>query len=69
MLLADHQEVIGERAFQCVEGLNRTTVSKFQSLNGFRDSLNQNKQLKSFYGGLSKKAKSRKEESTRNEDN
>lgn len=36
LLLADHQEALGESAFQCVDSLNADTVSKFNEIESFR---------------------------------
>ena len=36
LLLADHQEAIGEQAFRCVDNLNADTVSKFNEIESFR---------------------------------
>ena len=49
LLLADYQEAIGEKAFDCVEQLNQNTVSKFSTLKSFRESLNRKKTLDRFY--------------------
>ena len=37
LILADHQEAIGEEAFRCVDSLNQDTVSKFNEIESFRD--------------------------------
>ena len=39
LFLADHQEAIGERAFKCVDSLNQDTVSQFNSIGSFKDSI------------------------------
>lgn len=49
LLLADYQEAIGEKAFDCVEQLNQNTVSKFSTLKSFRESLSRKKTLDRFY--------------------
>ena len=43
LFLADHQEAIGERAFKCVDELNQDTVSQFNSIGTFKDSISQKK--------------------------
>jgi hypothetical protein len=49
MLLADHQEIVGEKAFRAVEELNQTRVSSFSGLKCFQDSISVNKTISSFY--------------------
>ena len=49
MFLADHQEALGHRAFKCVDDLNKKTVSKFNDVAGFRDSIAARKSQESFY--------------------
>jgi hypothetical protein len=49
LFLADHQEAIGEKAFQCVEELNKKVLTKFKTLNTFNVELSQRKAIKSFY--------------------
>lgn len=44
LFLADHQEAIGERAFKCVDELNQDTVSQFNTIGSFKDSISQKKQ-------------------------
>lgn len=39
LFLADHQEAIGERAFECVDELNRTVLTQFRTLEGFNDAI------------------------------
>jgi hypothetical protein len=41
LFLADHQEAIGEKAFKCVDNLNQETVSKFNTIGTFKDSISQ----------------------------
>lgn len=41
LLLADHQEAIGERAFKCVDSLNQETVSKFNEIDSFKKQISQ----------------------------
>lgn len=45
LFLADHQEAIGERAFKCVDSLNQETVSKFNDITTFKDSISQKKAI------------------------
>ena len=54
LLLADYQEAIGEKAFQCVDQLNTNTVSQFSDLGSFKEALSKRKQLDKFYkhGGI-----------------
>ena len=54
LLLADYQEAIGEKAFQCVDQLNTNTVSQFSTLRSFKESLSKRKILEKFYkqGGI-----------------
>lgn len=47
--MADHQEAIGEKAFKCVDSLNRETVSQFNSISTFKDSISQKKALAKYY--------------------
>jgi hypothetical protein len=49
LFLADHQEAIGEQAFKCVDSLNQSTVSKFNSIGSFKDSISQKKTIQNFY--------------------
>lgn len=49
LFLADHQEAIGERAFQCVDELNRTVLTKFKNLQGFNEALSKRKEISTFY--------------------
>lgn len=48
MLLADHQEAVGDKAIQCVEQINETTVSKFQQLKSFKESISTQKTIQNF---------------------
>jgi hypothetical protein len=47
--LADYQEAIGEKAFQCVDSLNTDTVSQFSNLKSFKEALSKRKLLDKFY--------------------
>ena len=47
--MADHQEAIGDRAFACVDELNRTVLTQFKTLSGFNEALNKRKELQKFY--------------------
>ncbi len=47
--MADHQEAIGPKAFQAVEDLNRTVLSKFSTLKSFNESLTQSNIIKATY--------------------
>ena len=49
LFLADHQEAIGERAFKCVDTLNQETVSKFNSIDTFKESIQQKKAIQNYY--------------------
>ena len=49
LFLADHQEAIGEKAFQCVDELNRTVLTKFKGLSGFNDAISRRKEISTFY--------------------
>lgn len=49
LFLADNQEAIGERAFACVDDLNRTVLTQFKGLHGFNEAIQQRKQAKRFY--------------------
>ena len=49
LLLADYQEAIGEKAFDCVDELNTNTVSQFNKLRSFKDSLQRKKALEKYY--------------------
>ena len=49
LFLADHQEAIGLKAFKYVDKLNDTTVSKFSSIETFRDSITAKKTQENFY--------------------
>ena len=49
LLLADYQEAIGEKAFQCVDQLNTNTVSQFSDLKSFKEALSKRKLLDKFY--------------------
>ena len=37
LFLADHQEIVGEKAFDYVDDINRSTLSKFGEIPSFRD--------------------------------
>ena len=52
--MADYQEAIGEKAFQCVDSLNTNTVSQFSELKSFKEALSKRKLLDKFYkqGGI-----------------
>lgn len=54
LLLADYQQALGDKAFECVQSLNKDTVSKFGQLKSFKDSLNQKKKLENFYKTVQK---------------
>ena len=47
--MADHQEALGQRAFECIDDLNRNTVTKFNDISSFRDSISQRKTQEAFY--------------------
>lgn len=49
LFLADHQEAIGEKAFKCVDSLNMDTVSQFNSIGSFKESISQKKAMQSYY--------------------
>ena len=49
LFLADHQEAIGDRAFQCVDELNRTVLTQFRTLTGFNEALQKRKDMQKFY--------------------
>lgn len=49
LFLADHQEAIGERAFKCVDSLNQETVTQFNQVETFKDSISQKKEVSNFY--------------------
>ena len=49
LFLADHQEVLGPKAFECVDDLNKKTVAKFNDVGVFRDSITARKTQESFY--------------------
>lgn len=49
LFLADHQEAIGDRAFQCVDELNRTVLTQFKTLTGFNEALSKRKEIAKFY--------------------
>ena len=39
LFLADHQEALGKKAFQCVDQLNNETVNQFNSIRSFRENM------------------------------
>jgi hypothetical protein len=39
LFLADHQEALGQKAFNYVDQLNSSTVSKFNNISSFKDSI------------------------------
>ena len=49
LFLADHQEAIGAKAFECVDSLNQDTVTQFNDVETFKDSISQKKMIKQFY--------------------
>ena len=49
LFLADHQEAIGDKAFECVDELNKTVLTKFKGLPGFNDALQKRKEISTFY--------------------
>ena len=49
LFLADHQEALGQKAFKCVDALNNSTVSQFNSINTFKDSITSRKTQENFY--------------------
>jgi hypothetical protein len=49
LFLADHKEAIGDKAFQCVDELNRTVLTKFKALQGFNNALSKRKKISTFY--------------------
>ena len=49
LFLADHQEAIGDEAFKRVDNLNSETVSQFNSIKTFKDSINLKKEVHNFY--------------------
>lgn len=49
LFLADHQEAIGEEAFQCVDELNRTVLTQFKTLKGFNEALQKRRDIQKFY--------------------
>jgi hypothetical protein len=49
LFLADHQEAIGDAAFKCVDKINSETVSQFNQIPLFRDSIQQKQEIHSFY--------------------
>ena len=49
LFLADNQEALGQKAFKCVDELNSSTVSKFNQVSSFKDSIGQKKTQENFY--------------------
>ena len=49
LFLADHQEALGKKAFDCVDNLNQKTVNKFNSVESFRESINIRNTMSNFY--------------------
>ena len=49
LFLADHQEIIKDKAKACVEDLNRTTVSNFSKVDSFKNSMSVRKTQSNFY--------------------
>jgi hypothetical protein len=49
LFLADHQEAIGEKAFKCVDELNKTVLTKFKGLKGFNEDLAKRKEMSTYY--------------------
>ena len=47
--MADHQEAIGDAAFVCVDKINNETVSQFNSISLFKESIQQKKEIQTFY--------------------
>ena len=54
LLLADHQEALGERAFRCVDSLNADTVSKFNEIESFRQEISIKREQQSYYKEVTK---------------
>jgi hypothetical protein len=54
LLLADHQDALGPSSFARVEDMNKTTVSQFQHLQGFRNAILRSRQVKQYYEDQSK---------------
>jgi len=49
LFLADHQEAIGDQAFECVEDLNKNVLTQFKTLVGFNEAIQRRKQMQTFY--------------------
>jgi hypothetical protein len=49
LFLADHQEAIGEKAFKCVDELNKTVLTKFKGLQDFNEDMAKRKEISTFY--------------------
>lgn len=49
LVLSDYQEAIGQKAFQAVESLNESVLSKFKTLQNFNKQIKQGKTIRSFY--------------------
>lgn len=49
LVLSDYQEAVGSKAFQAVEDLNESVLSKFKTLQNFNKQIKQGKMIKSFY--------------------
>jgi hypothetical protein len=49
LFLADYQEQIGEQAYECVDQLNTSTVSRFSALKSFRDAISKKQLKEEFY--------------------
>jgi hypothetical protein len=49
LLVSDFQDAIGKKAYEIVDELNKTTVSKFPGIKSFRDDYFKRKTIKDFY--------------------
>jgi hypothetical protein len=49
LFLADHQEALGQKAFEAVDQLNTSTVSKFNNISSFKESISSRKTQDNFY--------------------
>ena len=49
LFLADHQEALGKKAYKCVDQLNNTTVTHFNDVASFKDSINAKSTQEEFY--------------------
>ena len=49
MFLADYQDSIGEKAYECIDQLNRNTVSHFSTLKSFREAISKKQLKEEFY--------------------